>query len=103
MSDMGAEKVPDLADLDEAPEANKSRVTKAGAKSAAATAQWLDVRRNADQRTALHAAAANGHSIVFPEADVVVSSGLAKFYKGGKEIWSCNVSYAAANFEIEKA
>ncbi|WP_454728020.1 MULTISPECIES: hypothetical protein [Cupriavidus] len=54
------------------------------------------------ERTFL-AAAANGHSIVFPEADVVVSSGLAKFYKGGKEIWSCNVSYAAANFEIEKA
>lgn len=48
------------------------------------------------------AAAANGHSLIFPGAEVVVSNGRATFYKHGKEVWSCNASYAAVQFEIEK-
>ena len=46
------------------------------------------------------AAAANGHSLVFPEAEVVISNGWATFYKDGKEVWSCNASYAAVHFEM---
>ncbi|WP_244106630.1 hypothetical protein [Burkholderia anthina] len=46
-------------------------------------------------------AAANGHSLVFPNAHVCVKDGWAYFYRNGVEVWSCNASYAAANFIIE--
>lgn len=53
------------------------------------------------QETLLSAVAA-GHSHVFPQADLVVSNGWARFYKGGKEVWSCNPAYAAAHFDVER-
>nr|WP_081069220.1 hypothetical protein [Burkholderia diffusa] len=48
-------------------------------------------------------AAANGHSLVFPEARVTVRAGWAYFYRDGVEVWSCNAAYAAANFNIQNA
>lgn len=43
----------------------------------------------------------NGHSQVFPVADVIVENGWARFYRDGKEVWSCNPLYAALHFVIE--
>lgn len=51
------------------------------------------------QKTVL-SAAANGHSQVFPEAHLVVKGGTAYFSKEGKKVWSCNVTYAAAHFDV---
>ncbi|MDN4572018.1 hypothetical protein DBB29_00785 [Pandoraea cepalis] len=48
------------------------------------------------------AAVAAGHSRAFPIADVIVSGGWARFYRGGEEVWSCNPSYAAVHFIITK-
>jgi hypothetical protein len=48
-------------------------------------------------------AALNGHSAVFPQALVTVADGWAFFYRDGKEVWTCNARYAAANFNIQKA
>jgi hypothetical protein len=48
-------------------------------------------------------AAANGHSQVFPRAEVTVKDGWATFHRDGKEIWNCNARYAAANFVLQKA
>ncbi|WP_321920145.1 hypothetical protein [Paraburkholderia tropica] len=48
-------------------------------------------------------AAANGHSLVFPQARMVVADGWATFYRDGKEVWSCNAVYAAANFNVQTA
>ncbi|MDN4571919.1 hypothetical protein DBB29_24990 [Pandoraea cepalis] len=48
------------------------------------------------------AAVAAGHSHVFPMADLIVSDGWARFYKGGKEVWSCNPTYAAVHFEVHQ-
>ncbi|WP_394475087.1 hypothetical protein [Ralstonia mannitolilytica] len=53
------------------------------------------------KQTSLIAAVAAGHSYVFPSAELVVSGGWARFYRDGKEVWSCNPTYAAAHFEIE--
>nr|WP_081651319.1 hypothetical protein [Cupriavidus sp. WS] len=53
------------------------------------------------QATLLSAAAA-GHSSVFPVSELVISGGWARFYKEGKEVWSCNPAYAAANFDVVK-
>lgn len=47
-------------------------------------------------------AAANGHSEVFPRAQVIVKDGWATFYRDGEEIWNCNARYAAANFLLQK-
>lgn len=51
----------------------------------------------------LLSAAANGHSLVFPDARVKVKAGWAHFYRDGVKVWTCNAAYAAANFNIEKA
>lgn len=45
------------------------------------------------------AAALNGHSQVWPEAQVVVKGRLASFFKGGKKVWECNATYARGNFD----
>jgi len=51
------------------------------------------------QKTVL-SAAANGHSLVFPEAHLVIKGNSASFSKEGKEVWSCNAGYAAAHFDV---
>ncbi len=48
-------------------------------------------------------AAANGHSLVFPKARMTVKDGWAFFHRDGVEIWSCNASYAEAQFDVHKA
>jgi archaeosine-15-forming tRNA-guanine transglycosylase len=47
-------------------------------------------------------AAANGHELVFPQAQVTVKDGWATFYRDGQEVWNCNARYAAANFVLQK-
>lgn len=44
-------------------------------------------------------AAVNGHSQVWPEAQVVVKGGLAIFYKEGRKVWECNATYALGHFD----
>lgn len=48
-------------------------------------------------------AAANGHSLVFPESECVVRGTVAKFYKDGVLVWSCNTTYAQAHFVLTRA
>ncbi|WP_396334123.1 hypothetical protein [Burkholderia anthina] len=48
-------------------------------------------------------AAANGHSTVFHEADVVIKDGWAIFYRNGEAVWNCNARYAQANFDLKKS
>ena len=48
-------------------------------------------------------AAANGHSQVFPKAQMTVRDGWAYFYRDGTEVWNCNAVYAAAQFMIQPA
>lgn len=52
------------------------------------------------RETSLIQAAANGHSSVWPEAELVVKKGAATFYRDGKKVWGCNVPYAAAHFDL---
>lgn len=51
----------------------------------------------------LISAGANEHSLVFPKAWMTVKGGWAFFYRDGIEIWSCNASYAEAQFDVHKA
>lgn len=46
------------------------------------------------------AAAMNGHSGVWPEAEAVSDGKRVVFYREGKEVFSSNATYAAANFEV---
>lgn len=46
------------------------------------------------------AAAMHGHSAVWPEAEAVSDGKRVRFYRNGKEVYSCNAVYAAANFEV---
>jgi hypothetical protein len=48
-------------------------------------------------------AAANGHSQVFPNAQMTVRDGWAYFYRDRTEVWNCNAVYAAAQFMIQPA
>jgi hypothetical protein len=48
------------------------------------------------------AAASNGHSLVWPHADVEVQGGIARFSKAGVVVWSCNAAYAALHFRMER-
>lgn len=48
-------------------------------------------------------AAINGHSQVWPEAKVVVKDGYARFYKGRRQVWNCNATYAQGHFVITPA
>ena len=49
------------------------------------------------------AAAANGHSRVFPTTMVTVKDGWAYFHRDGTEVWTCNAAYAAAHFDMQRA
>lgn len=51
------------------------------------------------------AAALNGHSAIWPEAEIRFEDdkhliGWAVFYRNGERVWSCNPMYAHANFDI---
>ncbi len=48
------------------------------------------------------AAAMNGHSIIWPEADAESDGELVVFFKDGKQVYSCNATYAAFNFVAER-
>ena len=47
-------------------------------------------------------AAINGHSQVWPEAKVVVKDGYARFYKGRRQVWNCNATYAQDHTSASK-
>ncbi|KVV07367.1 hypothetical protein [Burkholderia ubonensis] len=47
------------------------------------------------------AAGINGHSLIYPEAEVELKNGTATFRKDGKIVWSCNAEYAAVHFSLE--
>ncbi|WP_081821698.1 hypothetical protein [Achromobacter sp. DH1f] len=49
------------------------------------------------------AAAANGHSHIYPEADCLISGDTAIFSRQGKEIWRCSAIYARAQFGLSPA
>ena len=42
----------------------------------------------------------NGHSSVWPEADLTIRDGWAYFSKSGVEVWSCNSAYASLHFIV---
>lgn len=48
------------------------------------------------------AAVSNGHSLVWPQARMVVRGAVARFFKPEGLVWSCNASYAGANFDVRK-
>lgn len=45
-------------------------------------------------------AAMNGHSAVWPEARMIVTGDEAVFYRDGELVWSCNMLYAANQFDV---
>lgn len=45
-------------------------------------------------------AAMNGHSAVWPEARMIVTGDEAVFYRDGEWVWSCNMLYAANQFDV---
>ena len=53
------------------------------------------------EATAL-AAALNGHGAIWPEAEAVSNGKWVKFFRGDKEVFSCNSAYAAHNFEVKR-
>lgn len=48
----------------------------------------------------LLAAAANGHSAIWPEAEAESDGKFVRFLRNGKEVYACNGRYAAVNFEV---
>ncbi|CEK42626.1 hypothetical protein PQBR44_0103 (plasmid) [Pseudomonas putida UWC1] len=42
----------------------------------------------------------NGHSSVWPEADLTIRDGWAYFSKSGVEVWNCNSAYASLHFIV---
>lgn len=46
-------------------------------------------------------AVANGHSAVFPSCFCEVEGAVVDFFKDGQWVWSCNATYAAANFVLQ--
>lgn len=48
-------------------------------------------------------AAFNGHSQIWPEAEMVIKKEVATFYKDGVPVWNCNMHYAAHNFDVTPA
>lgn len=52
------------------------------------------------RESSILAAASNGHSIIWPEARMVIKGDTAYFYHEGKKVWSCNMTYAANNFDV---
>lgn len=49
----------------------------------------------------LVAAAFNGHSAVWPQAHAISDGNWVRFYKGEREVFSCNSAYARAQFTCE--
>ncbi|MBM5458878.1 hypothetical protein H8F21_15030 [Pseudomonas sp. P66] len=45
-------------------------------------------------------AAINGHSQVWPEADLTIREGWASFSKDGIVVWKCNSGYASLHFKV---
>lgn len=48
------------------------------------------------------AAAANGHSPVWPESEAVSDGSRVVFTRQGKEVYSCNATYAAHHFNVKR-
>lgn len=48
------------------------------------------------------AAVSNGHSLVWPQARMVVRGNVARFFKTEGLVWSCNTAYAGGNFDIRE-
>lgn len=48
----------------------------------------------------LLAAAANGHSAIWPEAEAQSDGKIVVFRRHGKEVYACNAAYAALNFAV---
>ena len=48
----------------------------------------------------IFAAAANGHSAIWPEAEAESDGKYVKFIRDGKEVYLCNATYAALHFSI---
>lgn len=42
----------------------------------------------------------NGHSLVWPEAELVILGEDAEFFIDGKRVWSCSMQYAANQFDV---
>jgi hypothetical protein len=53
------------------------------------------------ERTSL-SAAMNGHSQIYPSADMTIRDGWAYFYRDGVEVWDCNGAYAEMHFLVER-
>ena len=47
-----------------------------------------------------YAAAANGHSAIWPEAEARSDGNEVRFVRDGKQIYLCNAVYAAFNFDV---
>lgn len=54
------------------------------------------------KETTAIAAAMNGHSAVWPQAQAVSDGKRVVFFKDGKQVYSCNATYAGANFEVKR-
>lgn len=52
------------------------------------------------RETTMLGAVANGHSLIWPQAEMVVTGDQAKFYKSGKVVWSCRSAYASYQFDV---
>lgn len=52
------------------------------------------------KESSFFAAAANGHSAVWPEAEAISDGKEVRFVRDGKQIYLCNAVYAAFNFDI---
>ena len=46
------------------------------------------------------AAALNGHGAIWPDAEAVSDGEWVRFFRGDKEVFSCNSTYAAHNFDV---
>ena len=48
------------------------------------------------------AAASNGHGSIWPKAEAVSDGEWVKFFRGGKEVFACNATYAAHHFAVAR-
>ena len=54
------------------------------------------------KEASLIAAAANGHSTVWPEAEAVSDGARVVFTREGKDVYTCNATYAAHHFNVTR-
>lgn len=52
------------------------------------------------RQTTFASAVLNGHSLVWPEAELVILGEDAEFFIDGKRVWSCSMQYAANQFDV---